>query len=440
VTRRRWILVAAGVCTVLLVAAGVLGAWWYHEKTAAKEVRGSATVEFTPNDRPELPDPSTEVLQGVAWPTYGYDNRRTHLSPFDHRPPYRRLWRLRTRWFIEFPPAVGYGKVFVSQLRGVFYAVDAKTGEWRWRRKFPFCSASSPALARGLVIETFLPTPCTRGPRGVPGLVIAMRESDGKTVWSLPIASESSPLVAGGLVYFGAWDHKVYAVDIDTGKVVWATETDGEINSSPAFADGTVYIGTNSGSIFALDGRSGDVRWTARSFSNFARGREYFYATPTVAYGRVFASNTDGTVYAFGAGTGNLLWARRLGTYVYTAPAVWNQNLYAGTYDGKFYALDAATGDTRWVTEMPAAVHGAPTVMGGLVYLSTCGFCGQKGSRGAKRGPNGTYALDALTGKLVWQFPDGQYSPVVADDERVYVVGATRVYALESRVARTPSP
>ena len=82
---------------------------------------------------------------------------------------------------------------------------------------------------------------------------------------------------------------------------------------------------------------------------------------------------------------------------------------------------------------MPAAVHGAPTVMAGLVYFSTCGFCGQHGSRYAKRGPNGTFALDARTGKLVWTFPDGQYSPVVADEERVYLAGATRVYGLVER-------
>ena len=69
---------------------------------------------------------------------------------------------------------------------------------------------------------------------------------------------------------------------------------------------------------------------------------------------------------------------------------------------------------------MPSAVHGAPTVMSGLVYFATCGFCGHAGSRYAKNGPNGTYALNARTGKLVWTFPDGQYSPVVADRERVY--------------------
>ena len=432
---RQPVVIALSAAAVLAGGA-IVGGWLYHEKTATKEVRGSSTVEFQPRDRPEKPRRPVRVVRAVPWPTYGYDEQRTHLSPFKHRPPYRRLWMLRTRWYIEFPPAVGYGKVFVSQLKGVFYAVDAKTGEWRWRRKFPYCSAASPTVANGLVIETFLPTPCTRGPRGVPGLVIAMRESDGRTVWRFPVASESSPLVVGGLVIFGSWDHKVYALNVRTGKLVWSAKTGGEINSSPAYADGTIYIGDNSGTLTALHVRTGALRWKARSFSRFGSGREYFYATPTVAYGRVFASNTDGTVYAYGAGTGNLLWARHVGTYVYTAPAVWNQKLYVGTYDGKFYALDAVTGDTRWVREMPAAVHGAPTVMDGLVYLSTCGFCGQKGVRSAKKGPNGTYALDARTGKLVWEFPDGQYSPLVADAERVYITGATRVYALESRASR----
>lgn len=433
---RRTVIVAASVAALLLAAGGVAVGWWYHARTATEDVRGSDTVEFVPRDRPGAGPRPEQSVQTVPWPTYGYDAQRTHLSPFDHRPPYRRLWMLRTRWYIEFPPTVGYGKVFVSQLRGVFYAVDAKTGEWRWRRTFPYCSAASPTLANGLVIETYVPPPCTRGPRDVPGLVIAMRESDGHTVWRFPVASESSPLVVGGLVYFGAWDHKVYALNLRSGKLVWSTETDGEINSSPAYLDGTIYIGNNDGTITALDSRSGAVRWTAQSYSNFARGREYFYATPAVAYGRVFASNTDGTVYAYGARTGNLLWARHVGTYVYTAPAVWDRTVYVGTYDGKFYALDAATGDVRWVREMPAAVHGAPTVMDGLVYLSTCGFCGQKGVRSAKRGPNGTYALDARTGALVWTFPDGQYSPLVADDERVYVVGATRVYGLAPRSSR----
>jgi outer membrane protein assembly factor BamB len=436
VTRRRWV-VAAVSAGVLLAAAAIVGGLWYQEQTTAKEVRGSSTVEFVPREKPQARPRPKKIVDEVPWPTFGYDNQRTHLSPFDHKPPYRQLWLLRARWLVEFPPTVGYGKVFVSQLKGVFYAVDAKTGEWRWRRKFDYCNASSPTLARGLVIATFIPRPCDGGPRGVPGLVIAMRQSDGRTVWKIPIPSETSPLVVGGRVYVGSWNRRIYALGLGTGKVLWSVRLGEEVNASGAYADGVVYFGDDSGTMTALDARSGAIRWQAQSFSRLRTGREYFYATPTVAYGRVYASNTDGSVYAFGAKSGNLLWASPVGTYVYTAPAVWQRKVYVGTYDGKFLALDAATGETVWSREMPAAVHGAPTVMAGLVYMSTCPYCGQKGSRYAKSGPKGTYALDARTGKLVWTFPDGQYSPIVADRERVYLTGAARVYALEER---RPSP
>jgi outer membrane protein assembly factor BamB len=422
----KWVL-GLGAVFLLALAAG-LGAWWYLGQGGVKEIRGSSTVEFKPN--PVIVKRPPKALEAVPWPTYGYDNARSHVSPFDHRPPYRRLWTVRTGWYLEFPPSIGYGRVFVSQQRGLFLALDPETGRRIWTKHFPFCSAASPTLADGLVIQTYVPPPCSNGSRSAPGLVVAMRASDGKIVWRIPLASESTALVVGGLAYLGAWDHKVYALDLKTGKTVWSTDTDGEINSSPAFGSGTVFIGNNAGSIYALDAKTGRVRWIGRSFSSFIRGREYFYATPTVGYGRVFAPNTDGTVYAFGETTGHLLWARHVGTYVYTAPAVWNRTVYVGTYDGNFDALDAATGDPRWVYEAPAAIHGAPTLMAGLVYFSTCGRCGQHGVRHAKSGPYGTYALDARSGKLEWTFPDGHYSPITADEKRVYLTGSTRIYGL----------
>jgi outer membrane protein assembly factor BamB len=41
-----------------------------------------------------------------------------------------------------------------------------------------------------------------------------------------------------------------------------------------------------------------------------------------------------------------------------------------------------------------------------------------------------TYALDARSGKPLWTFPDGKYSPVVADSERLYLIGYARIYGL----------
>ena len=437
-TRRRWLL--AGFGALVLAVAGGFAAWlWYQHATENREVRGSSTVEFVPTE-PVIERRPRAAIRSLPWPTFGYDKRRTHLAPFAHRPPYRRLWMARTGHYLEFPPTVGYGRVFVTNNTGRLLALDPGTGKAVWQKRLPYCSAASPTLALGLVFTSFLPRPCSYGSRSRPGAVMAMTARTGKLVWRRSLASESTPLVVGRLVYVGAWDRRIYALYARTGKVAWSFRTDAEVNSSPAYAGGVVYVGTNGGSLYALDSRTGRLRWRARSFSRFVHGREYFYATPTVAYGRVYASNTDGTVYAFGAATGHLLWAKHAGTYVYTAPAVWRRRVYVGTYDGRFYALDAATGDVRWVWSAPGSIHGAPTVMDGLVYFATCGTCGQRGSRYAKRGPRATFALDALTGKLVWRFPDGHYSPLVADRTRVYLAGSTRVYALSPAGAKKKQP
>ena len=53
--------------------------------------------------------------------------------------------------------------------------------------------------------------------------------------------------MAGGTVYIGSNDHKVYALDAATGHVRWTYTTGGGVDSSPAVAGGTVNIGIHGG-------------------------------------------------------------------------------------------------------------------------------------------------------------------------------------------------
>jgi outer membrane protein assembly factor BamB len=372
-------------------------------------------------------------VREVPWPTYGFDNARSHVgADFTHMPPYRRVWLAETGHLIEFPPAVAYDKVYVAQVKGRFFAYDTKTGAIRWKKDFKHCEAAGPTVWRGVVYQAYMqPLPCDRFPRDQPGFVVAMNADTGKELWRFrgkPF--ESSPLIVRGTLYVGSWDHHLYAINARTKALRWKFEADGEVNTSAAYGDGAVYFATDAGSVYALDARTGRQIWKRSD------GSEYFYATPTIAYGRVYIGNTNGALYAYGMHTGDLLWVAHAGTYIYTAAAVWDKTVYVGSYDGGFYAFDAATGDQKWRYEAPAAIHGAPTVMAGLVYFSTCEFCGVRASRYAKQGPRGTYALDAKTGTLVWQSRAGQYSPIVADRERVYLVGKTRIYALEEPARR----
>jgi outer membrane protein assembly factor BamB len=427
--RSRWLAWSLLIVSVSALAAGAgLGAWAWHE-TRSRDVRGSPTIEFS----------KTLHRQGVQsseepWPTYGRDLERTHFAPFEHRPPYRQIWRVNTRGAIEYPPSVAYGRLYFNSYKGHFYALDAATGDVVWEKRTGHCSPASPMIAHQVVYQAYAPPlPCARHVQGARGFVVAWDAATGRELWRHDAAPvETSPLLVGKLLYVGSWDGTFSALDARTGKVRWTFRASAGITSSPAYDSGLVMAGTDDGHVFALDARTGKLRWQAASFSRFGR-REYFYATPTLAYGRVYIGNADGTLYAFGAETGRLLWARRVGTYIYTAAAAWRQTIYVGTWDGSFSAFDAATGDLRWRHEAEGGISGAPTVMANLVYYSTFGKFTNSHQRPVKDGPNRTYALDARTGRAVWQFPDGQYSPIVADENRVYLVGSEAVYALVSR-------
>jgi outer membrane protein assembly factor BamB len=419
---------------LVLVALGIAVYAYVHHQLEPTEKRGSAKEEFTTAE----PKPTRPPAR-LPWPTYGFDRARTHVAKFDHRPPYRRVWSANAHDNLEFPPSIGYGHVYLAQQRGLFLALDAKTGKVAWRKHTRRCSASSPTLGRGLVYQAWMDVlQCPQDRPGATGYLSAMNPRTGKEKWryrGAPI--ESSPLLAGRRLYFGAWDHRVHAIDARTGRRRWSFQADDQVNTSAAYWRGTVYIASDGGSLYALSARTGRLRWQAQSNAKFG-SREFFYATPTVAHGRVYLGNTDGTMYVYGARTGKLRWARPLGSYIYAAAAVWRRSVYVGTYDGAIYALDAATGDVRWKRSAPSAVHAAPTVIDGVVYYATCTSCGSAASRAVKHGSGGTYARDARTGRMLWRFGAGKYAnPVVADEDRIYITGQSNLFALaEPRKAR----
>jgi len=86
---------------------------------------------------------------------------------------------------------------------------------------------------------------------------------------------------------------------------------------------------------------------------------------------------------------------------------------------------------------MPSAVHAPPVVMGGIVYAATCSSCGAAASRAVKSGKDGTTGFDVRNGRTRWRNSGGKYaSPIIADQDRVYFTGRSRVYALEPKRGR----
>ncbi|MFN2628021.1 MAG: PQQ-binding-like beta-propeller repeat protein [Gaiellaceae bacterium] len=411
--------VALALAAIVLVGAGVVSAFVLYRRHQGRDIRGSSTVEFVTTVARPPPNPE---LSKVPWPTYGRVPERTRDAVgLGLKPPFRKIWTYHAGSLVEFPPVVGYRRLYFATNAGDFTSINARTGKRAWRFRSHRCVAASPTIHDHVVFAAFMNRPpCNAaGGRGIDGEVIAFAVGFGRIRWRTSIGpSESSPLVAGGLVYVGDWGGNVYALAERTGKIRWRFHTNGQVKGALAVSGNRLFVGSYDGHVYCLDARTGKKLWRAAAQPRIGHSGT-FYSTPAVAYGRVYIGSTDGKVYSYGATSGTLRWSHHTGGYVYSSPAVWNRLVFVGSYDSRLYAFDAATGDVRWTFKANGPISGSPTVIDGVVYFATL----------AKR----TYALAGSSGKLLWTYPDGKYTPAVAETHRLYLVGYGQVYGMEVR-------
>src|SRR5437870_5834804 len=209
---RRLLVVLAAIA---VLSAGVLAAIVIYRLHQAGNIRGSSTEEFT---LPTTTAKPPAALPRVSWPQYGFDATRDRSVQLDLRPPFRMVWRYYAVTLVEFPPVIGYGRLYFSTNSGWLTAVNAKTGKRAWLYRSGRCVAASPAVGtykHGTVYAVFLnKPPCNAAGTNGTGKVIAFAAGFGRLRWSKTIGpSESSPLLVGNRVYVGDWDGRVWALD-----------------------------------------------------------------------------------------------------------------------------------------------------------------------------------------------------------------------------------
>jgi outer membrane protein assembly factor BamB len=422
--RRRAIVVL--VAALVGAAVGVFGFLGFMRgRLLFGDVHGSAAVAFFAAQTPLAEGRAAQARARLEYPVWGLVPQRTRYLPGVRLvPPYRVVWMVHAHALIELPPVVGYGRLYFGSHAGVFTAARSSDGRVVWQHNLGRCMAASPAVGGGIVYAaTMGPAPCGayRGHRGSHGELVAFDARDGRLLWSFRTGLiESSPLLVGPILYFCAYldngSGYIYAVDTRSRQVIWSAFVPAKVTSSPSLVGRTLYVGTYGGYVYAFNARNGQPQWRSPTLVDLFR-RRGFYATPALAWGRVFIGGLDGRMYAFGQRTGRLLWTHSMHGSVYSSAALWRRTVFTGSFNGGLAALDAASGTLRWQFD-PAGTHvlGSPTVIAGLVYFAT-----REGT---------TYALDARNGKLVWSFPDGEYTPIVADRHRLYLTGATTIYGL----------
>jgi outer membrane protein assembly factor BamB len=399
--------IAAIVAAVLLVAGGALLAYELLKRPADIH---NADVPFQP-EKPPKPKAKT-----VNWPFFGLDRARTRYLPAKGvKPPFRKLWRYTGRPLLEFPPIYVAGRLYFVDNSGWARALDADTGKLLWKRRIGHLNASSPAYSKHRLYIVNLD----------PGHIVKLDARTGRTIWkrSLPGRAESSPVVVGRTVYFGCENGELFALSTVSGDVRWSTPLGGAIKSAPAYEDGTLYVGDYGGYMNAVDASSGKLEWQSGSLGPGFGASGAFYSTPAVAFGRVYAGNNDARVYSFDRHDGTVAWSYSTGGYAYSGPAVATTRhspptVYIGSFDGNVYALDAKDGSVRWSRSAGGQVVGSLSAVGDIVYAAE--FTGET-----------TRGYMMRSGREVFTYPRGTYTPVISDGRRLYLTGYSSITALQ---------
>jgi len=371
--------------------------------SAAKPGYGRRAVRLSFRTHPKS---TIRIYRTTAqWTMYGAVPGRTQSQPVIRvRPPFRVVWSRGLGTLIEFPAVVSDGVAYIANARGTVRALDMRDGSVIWRRDTPNGKmAASPAVWRGQVVV-----------HGMDGHIWVLRRSDGKLLWRYTVGSpvESSPVVIDGVDVFGAWNGTITALDLRTHRVRWRRSDGCKVTSSAAVAGSTLYLGDYCGRLLALSARTGALRW-----SRSVNGR--VYGTPALAGGRVFVpSSTGGSLTAFSTG-GRFLWRRVTGSYVYSSPAVSQGRVFFGSYNGIFYALRASDGATLWARRTGGPISGAAVVVDGVAYAGSF----------AHR----ILGVDVRHGRVVLDFPHGEYVPVSGGGRRLLLHGYSRLYAVEAK-------
>jgi outer membrane protein assembly factor BamB len=145
-----------------------------------------------------------------------------------------------------------------------------------------------------------------------------------------------SPLIAGGVVYFGSWDGHVHALDLSTGGSKWIFKTEGSVSAAPALSGRFVCFGSGDGHMYCLEAETGREKWRFKT-------QGPIFSAPTIAGGLVYFGSADHHVYAVDLTTGAEEWKFEVRGPVHSTIAVSDDIVCFGSDDKCVYALQASS-------------------------------------------------------------------------------------------------
>lgn len=286
----------------------------------------------------------------------------------------------QTRWStnvdasVSGATAVGEGLVVVGTRKGVVIALDATNGEPRWTGRVSSEVQAPAALSRGIVVV-----------QTVDGKITGLSASDGKRLWifdrsepALSLHGTSTPAIISDVVIAGFANGKIVALQLKDGKLLWEQtvaqprgrneiERLVDVDAPSLLWGNNLYAIAYQGKVIAIDMRTGRNAWSRDASS---------YVGMDADSSAVMVADEKGQLLAFDSKAGASLWRQdKLRGRDLSAPVLHNGLIAVGDFEGYIHWL--ARDDGHFVGRY--RLDNAPVRVRGIVDGPTLYVASQDG-------------------------------------------------------------
>ncbi len=298
----------------------------------------------------------TGQLTGTSWPGISTTNDTIYVSYLTQVYAIRAndgsvIWRYPAKAARETffaAPVVADGNLIAGSYQNALYSLDPNTGSMKWT----FSQATGKYIASPLVVDGKI-----FAPNG-DGHLYAL-DINGSLLWKFATkqALWSQPVSDAVNIYQASMDHRVYAIGINTGTMVWSVDLGGAVLYSPILTpDGFLYVSTLARNLVAINTVDGKIAWQ-RSFDTD------LWTQPALADGKLFFGDIAGKVYAVSAQDGADVWSQAVNEPVIGLPTEISNGIVFATENGSLIAM-SFTGERLWSRTFDGALYTGPTPVG----------------------------------------------------------------------------
>jgi eukaryotic-like serine/threonine-protein kinase len=322
-------------------------------------------------------------------------------------------WKLKTGGMIFSSAVVANDVIYIGSDDSCLYAVDT-TGILKWKFQSNGIIRSTPAVKDTIVFFT-----------NYDGMAYGINANTGNEIWNFETDGElhfsqtglfgwtpsdmlmndpwdfyeSSPVIMDTILYFGCGAN-IYALQNETGQLIWKYTSDDVVHSSPAVANGSIFFGGWSGRFYTLDALTGAEKWTYNTGTDPTHLMQGIQSSATIVDTLVIIGARDAQVYTFDVNTGTKIWSLGFGSsWMPSSFAYFDETIFTGSSEGGgLKAIGLQNGNLQFATSKNFYFTFSSPVVGSETAFIGC--------------MNGSlFAVDVNTGDIKCRFDtDGRIS------------------------------